>query len=182
MKLFDIDLQEILIGLALVITIPIAVYFGCNAFVSHPKLIWKEEHKFMESINKKRPKDMYDAGKLTPKMKEWKEEHDQRKKEWKKTSTFLEWEYKHCTKMFFDLIVKGVTSCICFVLGAYVAMSAIAASMIATGLILCIMYVSSSFECAYFYGLSLFWIEFMFVLLSLCVVLYASYRDSEARS
>ena len=157
------NVQELLIAIALIISIPSTVYLGCKLVspkIDYPSY-WKEHHQFMKGYPAKHE-----------------ESYKLREAEWKESDLYKEKQSKECTISFIKLGVAGVISIALLYYGSIFIMPIIGASLIVSGLIVIMYYVDAYYNCSQFNTL-LSLIELGLILISLLIMLHASYRLSE---
>lgn len=151
MKLFNIDLEEYLIALALLFVIPMTVHFGTNIIAprvdTQPYL--QAEKEFFKGTDPDDREHVYN--------------------EWKKTQSYQEYQQKYCHRSFIHLLIKGPVACVIFYGAGLVLMPIISTGLVGVGIILSLMSSVSDY-CSTYAGVQIVWIELLFAIVSLVLV------------
>lgn len=164
MKETSSQFQEWLIAIALAIVIPTTVYLG--VVVVAPKVnfnqYYKVHNEFFKDYSRK---DV--------------EKYKQREKEWSQTQVFVDHEANKCEKKGLMLIVSGIVSIALFFLGSVFTLPVISFGLLLAGIDVFALNFFMYAPCNSYYGISLLFLEMLFSLIGLLIVLWFAYQSSE---
>lgn len=157
--------QEWLISIALMITIPTTFYLGVTLVA--PKVDFDRYHKEYMAFFKG-----YSYQNA--------ENHKQREREWAQSKVAIDYEVNKCKKTGLMLIASGIVLIPLLFLGSIFVLPVIGFGLLLAGLEVFAINFFTYAPCnKLFYGLDLLFIEMLFSLIGLLIVLLFAYKSSE---
>lgn len=163
----DTQIQEWLIAFALMIVIPTTVYLGVGLVA--PKVdfnqYYQKRNDFFKDYNRSDLK-----------------KYQERETQWQKTKTATSHESNKCGKKGLMLFVSGPISVGLLFLGSIFTLPVISMSLLITGVNVFLINFFMYAACDSYMGFNIVFIEMLFALAGLLVVLWFAYQSSERKS